>query len=211
MVIGSSEQVKRELTQQKTGEVVQLQKAISTPLIAESPVEQLKQVLRLVMIKIGLRSQNWPTDEEKTVLIEHIYSNFGGNRIEEIKLAFDMAFAGKLDLSTEDTKCYENFSCAYFSTIMSSYRRWSAQEYRQLKPEEPTVQRIFTQDELDDAAREDVERQYRLFVKGHELKGVAINKAILEKDGLLKEGESVIDFFKRKVETAQPNIYVRNV
>lgn len=211
MVIGSSEQVKRELTQLKTGEVVQLKKAISTPLIAESPIEQLKQVLRLVMIKIGLRSQNWPTDEEKAVLIEHIYSNFGGNRIEEIKLAFDMAFSGKLDLSPDDTKCYENFSCAYFSTIMSSYRRWSAQEYRQLKPEEPLVQRIFTQEELDDAAREDVERQYRLFVKGYELKGVAINKAILEKDGLLKEGESVIDFFKRKVEAVQPNIYVRNV
>jgi hypothetical protein len=211
MVIGNSEQAKQELTLPKIGEVAQFEKAVNTPIIQDSPVEQLKQVLRLVMIKIGLRSQNWPTDEEKAVLIEHIYSNFGGNRIEEIKLAFDMAFAGKLDLSPEDTKCYENFSCAYFSTIMSSYRRWSAQEYRQLKPEEPPMQRIFTQEELDDAAREDVERQYRLFVKGFELKGVAINKAILEKDGLLREGESVIDFFKRKIEAVQPNIYVRNV
>lgn len=72
-------------------------------------------------------------------------------------------------------------------------------------------QRIFTQAELDDSAREDAERQYQSFLRGIELKGLSINKAILEKDGLLKEGESVMDFFKRKASALQTNIYKRSV
>lgn len=160
------------------------------------------------MVKVGLRSQNWPEGEEKAVLIEHIVSNFGGHRIEEIKLAFEMAIAGKFDV---EVNCYENFSCYYFSTIMNAYRKWSAQAYRQLEPKiiENPPQKIFSQEEIDDSAREDAERQYQLFLKQHELKGLGINKAILEKDGFLKEGETVIDFFKRWVESGHSNVYIK--
>ena len=69
-------------------------------------------------------------------------------------------------------------------------------------------QKIFSQEELDNSAREDAERQYQSFLKGRELLGLGINKCILEKDGLLKEDEGVLDFFKRMAESGYSNIYV---
>lgn len=201
------EPAKQELTPQRSGDEQALEKAVKSPLIVKSSVEEIKQVLRLVMIKVGLRSQNWPKDEEKAVLIDHIVSNYGGHTVEEIKLAFDMAMAGKLD--AEDVKCYENFSCIYFSMIMNSYRNWAASAYKVLKTEIPPIQRIFSQEELDDSAREDAQRQYVLFTKGHEVKGLALNQPILQKDGFLKEGERVLDFFKRWAANGNTNIYVK--
>lgn len=85
--------------------------------------------------------------------------------------------------------------------------RISEDERRIKEGTKDVVQKIFTQEELDDSAREDAERQYQCFLKGYELKGLSINKAILEKDSLLKEGESVIDFFKRRVSKLATNIY----
>jgi hypothetical protein len=205
----NQELAKQEQIQPKTGSELALEVALATPLIRECTADEIKQSLKLVMIKVGLRAQNWPSEEEKIVLIDHIITNFGGHRINEIRLAFDMAISGRLDI--DDVSCYENFSCAYFSKIMVGYRKWSMEAARQLKTETPPAQRIFTQEELDDSAREDVERQYSLFLKGHQLRGTEINKAILEKDGLIKEGETVLDFFKRKVEAFTPHIYIRNV
>lgn len=199
--------MKQELQKLKTGEEIGLVKAINNEIIKHSPIENIKQVLRLVMIKIGLRANNWPSEEEKVVLIDHIYENFGGHTPEEIRLAFEMAIAGKLELKPDDVKCYENFSCAYFSTIMNAYRLWASQAYKTLPTDVPPPQKIFSQEELDNSAREDVERQYQMFIRGLELRGVAINKPILEQDGLLKEGEDVISFFKRRAENGFQNIY----
>lgn len=156
------------------------------------------------MAKLGLRANNLPNDLEKLVLYEHIVQNFGGNRIDEIKLAFDMAISGKFDV---EVNCYENFSCYYFSTIINAYRRWASAAYMQTIKPEPVEQKIFTQDELDNSAREDAERQYQMFLKRFELKGLEITKCILEKDGLLKDGELVIDFFKRMATSGDLHIY----
>lgn len=70
-------------------------------------------------------------------------------------------------------------------------------------------QKIFTQEELDNTAREDAERQYQIFLKGNELRGLAINKPILEKDEMLLGDENVLDFFKRRKENGAKNIYVQ--
>lgn len=204
----NSEPAQHELTRLKTGDDLALEKAVKSPLILRSSMEEVKQVLRLVMIKMGLRSQNWPNEEEKIVLIEHIVSNFGGNRVEEIKLAFEMAIAGKLDI--EDVRCYENFSCAYFSMIMTAYRHWAEQAYRFLKLDPVPEQKIFSQQELDDSQREDAEIQYQRFLKGYELRGLDINKSILESDKLLKEGETALDFFKRRALNGSINIYKKD-
>lgn len=199
-----------ELPKQKSGEEIALLKAISSPLIAHSDVEQISQVLRLVMVKIGLRSQNWPSDEEKIVLIAHIVENFGGNRVEEIRLAFDMAIAGKLEFGKDESVvAFENFSCLYFSSVMNAYRKWSSQAYKTLPTEQPKEQRIFTDEEIEDSQREDAERQYQLFIRGYGVIGAEINKFILKKDGFLNDGDDVIEFFKKRIATGKLNIYVR--
>ncbi len=68
-------------------------------------------------------------------------------------------------------------------------------------------QKIFTQEELDNSAREDAERQYQIFLSGGELKGLSINKSILDQDELLLPDESVIDFFTRRARLGSLNIY----
>ena len=92
----------------------------------------LKEALRLIMVKIGLRAQNWPDELEKAVLLEHISTNYGNHTTEEIRLAFDMAIADRLDIDT--VNCYENFSCVYFSGIMNAYRKWAAVQHKEIKP-----------------------------------------------------------------------------
>lgn len=170
------------------------------------------------MVKVGLRAANFPVQEEFDVLISHIYENFPGHTLPEIRLAFEMAMADKLRLK-DGANCFENFSCIYFSTIMNAYRKWS----REVPPPKEELQqpRFYTDEELDNIKREDAERQYQLFLRGYELRGIEINKTILEKDKLLtffpeeyKDGfridgcyESVIDFFKRKAEAGFRNIY----
>jgi hypothetical protein len=92
-----------------------------------SDENELKQVLRYSMLLVGLRANNMPNDEEKFVLINFIKTNFANVTIAQIKLAFDMAVAGKLGV---DAKCYENFSCEFFGRIMASYLIFSSEETR---------------------------------------------------------------------------------
>ena len=127
------EQVPRESKLQKIGDPGQsLSLALQSSKILTSPVEDIKQALRYVMVKIGLRSANWPSEEEKIILIQHIQKNFGNHTIDEIRLAFDMAISGQLDLGASEIACYENFSCLYFSNVMNSYRRWAKEEVKQI-------------------------------------------------------------------------------
>jgi hypothetical protein len=205
------EKVSQELQRQKSGDEGKLEISLAAPLVKHAPVEEIKQVLRLIMVKIGLRAQNWPEEEEKDVLIDHIISNYGGHTVEEIRLAFEMAIGGKLDLPLKDVKCYENFSCAYFSSIMNSYRKWSEEAYRLVIKDTAIEQRIFTDEELDDSAREDAERQYQIFLRGNEVRHSEVNRKILEKDGLIENGETVMDFFKRKAISLAVNIYKKIV
>ena len=164
------------------------------------------------MIKVGIRANNLPNDIEKLVLFEHIQQNYGEHRLDEIRLAFDMAIMEKLADSEGEVinpNSFENFCCAYFSKIMTGYRNWSAQEFKQVDKPEMPKQRIFTQDELDDSAREDVERQYGLFVRGIEIKNTLINEPILRKDGLIGEKETVLEFFVKRMNACIPNIYIK--
>ncbi len=143
-----------------TGEEEVFTKALQHNPINKSTVDELKQVLKLVMIKVGIRANNLPNDIEKEVLIEHIITNYGNHTPMEVKLAFDMAIAGKLDdldkkgnVIDLDINCYENFTCLYFSKIMSSYRRWARQTHNQLKKDYPKMiaeQTILTDEEKAD-------------------------------------------------------------
>jgi hypothetical protein len=105
-------------------------KAQSTLNIRTRSENDLKQVLRLSMLMVGLRGANMPTDEEKFVLLAFIKSNYGNQTPEEIAIAFEMAVAGKLNT---DCKCYENFSCEYFGRIMNAYIEYARQETKNVK------------------------------------------------------------------------------
>ena len=138
-VANKEEHQQTEWKQQVSGEEVSFVRALECNTIRKSTVEELKQVLRLVMVKVGLRANNFPSDGEKEVLLEHIISQYGNHTPEEIKLAFDMAVIGKLDIEEKDVCCYENFSCLYFSKIMNAFRKWARETHNQLRKDYPKM------------------------------------------------------------------------
>lgn len=125
-------QVPQEYSVQRIGkEEAELSKALRAYKIKSSSIEELKSALKYAMFKVGLRSQNFPEDEDQSLLISHIISNYGNHTVDEIRLAFDMAITGKFTIEKNETiVCYENFSCQYFSFIMNLYRKWAAEQVR---------------------------------------------------------------------------------
>ena len=64
----NSVQVQQELRQLKTGEEIKFCEALEGRKIINSSLDELKNVLKFCMIKIGLRSASFPAEEEKAVL-----------------------------------------------------------------------------------------------------------------------------------------------
>ena len=125
----NSEQAQQEWKPYGSGNAIAIQKAQSTNSLRLRNEEDIKEVLRYSMLLVGLRGNNLPTEEEKFVLTNFVKSNFGNQTPEEIKIAFEMAVAGKLQV---DAKCYENFSCEYFGRIINAYLEFARQEIKNL-------------------------------------------------------------------------------
>lgn len=131
--------------------------AASKKKIKELPEIDLRNALKFAMLKVGLRGKNFPEGIEKSVLLTHIFEHYGNHTPDEIRLAFDMAVAGKLSLSLDEINCYENFSCLYFSKIMNAYRVWAQQVYEQHK--KPVLE-IENKPDI-----EQIEKEYQEFLK----------------------------------------------
>jgi hypothetical protein len=178
----------QELKLQGTGEEKLFVVALQAPKVNGATPEELKQALRYAMVKIGLRAQNWPTDEEKEILFRHIAAQYGNHTLDEIRLAFDLALAGGLELLPgESVTCYENFSCLYFSSIMNAYRRWAAQAYDQLKPFE-VVEAAKEEDISDEAMEQWIDETQKLSLPVDLLP--VIMYEWLDKNGLIKKSVS---------------------
>ena len=115
------------------GDLVKFEGAIQDRRISTLlDIEPLKQALRYAMVLVGIKAHNVPNEREKAVLLQFIQTNYGGHTPAEIRLAFDLAVSGELDV--EDVKCYENFSPLYFASIMNAYRRWARHQHASIKP-----------------------------------------------------------------------------
>lgn len=205
--MGNLELQRQESRPQKIGDG-SLKIALQSPKNAVASKEDIQQALRYVMVKIGLRAENWPNEIEREIILEHIRENFGGHSVAEIRLAFDMAISGKIDV---DATCYENFSCLYFSKVMNAYRLWAAQEYRESIIEEPLKQDLLTDQQLEDLHRGDIEAFYQRCRSGivpH--RTPEYFKDILVKDGLMGQGEEVSSFFVQRLGKGVEHIYLPN-
>lgn len=134
-----------ELKPSVIGNEKKLIQSLKTPQVCQRPIEDLKEVLRMIMLKLGIRAQNLPSEEEKSVLIQHIVEKYGNHTHEEIKLAFDLAITGNLVIEEREVSAYENFSCVYFSKIMTAYRVWAAKTYKAVVKEkvpEPVAEKL---------------------------------------------------------------------
>lgn len=168
--------------------------------------EPILQALRYVMVLVGVRAQNLPNDHEKTIMVNYIKKNYGGHTPEEIRLAFEKAINGELDV---DATCFENFSVLYFSKVMNAFREWAVIQISH--EEEPVLPVVLTEEQLRDIHREDVENFYQRLRNGwipdkipeyfHE---------ILISDGLVNERQGLLMFFTERLGKGIENIYVND-
>ncbi|MDB5200554.1 MAG: hypothetical protein JWO92_2517 [Chitinophagaceae bacterium] len=93
--------------------------------IDKASTDAISQVLRRCMLKVGMRANNLPNNIESVVLYEHLINFYGGLKLEELKLAFDLATSGQIEVP--DT--FENFSCSYLSKVLNAYRTWASKKY----------------------------------------------------------------------------------
>lgn len=110
----------------------ELQVALTEKQLAHCTEDDLKESLKYAFMVVGLRAENIPSGRDKDFLHTYILKNFAGHTPAEIRLAFDMAVQGRLDV---DPECYhDNFTIAYFARIMKAYRQWAREEVKQLPP-----------------------------------------------------------------------------
>lgn len=148
------------------------------------------------MMKLGIRAANLPSTPETAVLVKHIFDTYPDSTPEEVRLAFDMAIAGKLDIDEREVSAYESFSCIYFSKIMNAYRSWVAQQFREAK--ETHDQRVFTEEEMEEYRREMIVHAYSLFLDGQTVKRPSILRKQIDKDFPDARELSIKEFFEKR-------------
>lgn len=121
-----------------------LELALKAPKIGDATEEDLKNCLRYVFALVGIRGQNLPVDEEKEFLHQYIRAHYGEHSADEIRMAFDLAVQGKLDV---DARTFENFSVAYFASIMNAFRHWAGRQELDMRTRN-IPERIYTPEEL---------------------------------------------------------------
>lgn len=114
------------------GETTELAKALKDKKLPVAGDQALVSSLKYIFMLIGLRPHNFPVDLEIDFLVQYILKNFAGHTNAEIRLAFDLAVAGRLQLDPRELSCYENFSVAYFARIMMAYVAWARETYKLL-------------------------------------------------------------------------------
>ena len=78
----------------------------------------IKQALAYCFALTGLKEENYPKDVAESVLIDFIMGAYGGYAAEEIKIAFKLACAGKVEVETNH---FQNFNAEYLGRILKAY------------------------------------------------------------------------------------------
>lgn len=122
------EQAKNDLMPQHNGSMEVLNQEMGTARmqkkLSECNSAEICQALAYCMVLIGLRAENYPSKPEQLIMVNYLLKYFPYTTTEDIRLAFECAVAGKLDLLQSDIKHYENFSCLYLATILRAYKKY---------------------------------------------------------------------------------------
>lgn len=114
--------------------------------------EPLRETLIYIFALIGLREPNLPSQAETIVLFCFIRKELNRFSLEEMRLAFELAAAGKLRTKIDH---FQNFNAVYISNVMSAFEsekmRIAAEEASVKTKEEPVV---------TDSKKEEIEKEY---------------------------------------------------
>ena len=125
-------QSEQKWTPSKIGkDVTMLQKSIAAPKFEFLEEKDIRSAIKYSMLMVGLKQIEIDafSEIEKQLFVNFLKNHFSSLTIEEYKNAFELAILGKLPLKVEDVNCYQNFSIAYVSKILSAYREWANKTY----------------------------------------------------------------------------------
>lgn len=150
-----------------------------------------------------------PGDELMTILVDqfvkHLSEKYVNLNIDEVEYAFR-----QYGTTTKDWGKSMNLNLVDAILIPYTNNRFLLSQDEEKLKFVPPPQRLFTEEELDDSAREDAERQYQLFLRGHQPQMLESDRRILEKDGLIKPGEDILEMFKKRSEKGIFNVYIKD-
>lgn len=148
----------QQLQNSKNGKSVQptkvelLRLADSERKIGESTEEQIKSVLKYIIILLGLNEKDVPDDYEKAVILNFVITQYG-NRFscQDLRNAFDWGISGVFPV---DKEIYgRRFSALYISRFMDNYGEYKlsmAKHYREPKKLEPPAPIQITEEEKEE-------------------------------------------------------------
>jgi hypothetical protein len=135
------------------------------PLIKDRPEIDIVEYLRYCFALTGLQSDRFPDQVQTAVLIQFIRDEFGLLRMAEIKLAFTMGVAGRLEV---DMRHFQVFSPEYVGRIMSAYKAWRVQTAKQQAQAAGTIAPLpaLPAPESPDLKYQAINGQYAAFLMG---------------------------------------------
>lgn len=83
------------------------------------------------MTLVGIKRENYPEKQDIVIMVAHIKEFHGMLTLSEFRLAVDMAVTMQLDFNPV---AYQNISVLYLNELLSSYKKWSAEAYKTLRP-----------------------------------------------------------------------------
>jgi hypothetical protein len=145
--------------------------ALGTPRLKNCSDAAIAPALRRLLVMLGIRQENYPTEEMLLLMCEGLRTNHGTLTIKELALAFDMAVGLKLDFNPH---AFQNVSLLYLNELLAAYKRWSVQAYHQLRPggdpaeerEKPDYSPRTFERKSKEWQLHDVELGYRNFLAG---------------------------------------------
>ena len=106
-----------------------LQQSMNSPRLASMSEGEIKKLLRIAMIMVGVKAEtaDMTCEAEKQLLIGFVQTQFGKITGKEFTDAFTMSITGRLNV---DPECYQSFSIAFVSRILTAYRKWASTVYQ---------------------------------------------------------------------------------
>lgn len=145
--------------------------ALGSPKLRNSSDAAIVPLIRRLLAMLGIRQENYPTNEMLALSCESMRQNHGTLTIKELALAFEMAVGLKLDFNPH---AFQNVSVLYLNELLAAYKKWSVQAYHQLRPggdpaderEKPDYSPRVYERKSKDWLKHDIERGYRNYLSG---------------------------------------------
>ena len=116
--------------------------ALKDKRLRDCQLEELTVTLQSVMVICGIKANQVPTQLEFDNLKEFIIRNYPTITLSEIKLAFDCALSGKLNLDSSEISCYGDFTAIYFGRIINAYIKWANSKYAEVEQQKSEIKEL---------------------------------------------------------------------